>query len=798
MATLATNLPSSNMDQLTGETAKSYLAITDLDDRLEVLSHWLDALLTECEDRHLQRLQFQSLKSAVDAVKPGHGHGSGVLQMLDEIRLQRVGSAGEDLVLKLKDKTLSFSENKDLKKQLEALIYEAFEDFGVDLAKAEIVDFLTQRANPAVRKFIETIAGTLTKKAQSSQWVTTAQCPLPITVRGFVLEEYQIPNAVDLVDPASGWYAEGFNGLEWVCSPVILLEQLRRVTGQDTLQQAVSHHRLAVWDFGTQHWVIQVVSEEWLRDPDAIKREWVGLQSSNHKAVQKLMMTMLQKNLPLILNALTVDHTGMYTVGPDTKVFAVGETMTPMQGTLPDGIRVVLHHERPDALESLQSYRTQGSADVFKRTLLLASEKRPLIKGLSSFALTGPLMARLPFFTKSHIWNLGGRSSGGKSVADKLALACYRDPANYISWNTTAVGAEHLLASQNQTISMLDDISQIKDRHDLKQFVARMIYQIYEGKGRNRGAKTGGTQKMVYWNQPVLSSVEWSLLNSDGIKGTGAEARLIETFGTPWESRSEAMGDMVRDIEMTISENYGWAGRDWLRYLASHPDAFGVDEYKRDLPKMTEMLNRVIPDKAYASRLAPIWLLTLYASSFLARWLHDDSDVETWEPDEAFLPHVTEWNRAVYASAIRAGSGLLGHSEERLLVEAVMDWASGAFTEKSRPQKDSDGEFKTVTEWVVAHGVAGERTLNADGDPIIKVSKPSLIKALEDAGLQMKKPEELLPKDALVYKHLRINGTPTWGYEINIEAMDLFHEHLREAEDVEFQRLQAKALALPQ
>lgn len=161
----------------------------------------------------------------------------------------------------------------------------------------------------------------------------------------------------------------------------------------------------------------------------------------------------------------------------------------------------------------------------------------------------------LPFFI--HCW---GSSEVGKTVLLMIAASVWACPkmGEYITtFNSTLVGQE-MMASFLNSLPMCVDELQIQSSQGIKDF-DKIIYQLTEGVGRTRGAKTGGLQKVNTWKNCIITNGEHPISNANS--GGGAVNRIIE-----FECSEKVYSDLVW-ICSVINENYGFAGREFVEYL---------------------------------------------------------------------------------------------------------------------------------------------------------------------------------------------------------------------------------------
>lgn len=183
----------------------------------------------------------------------------------------------------------------------------------------------------------------------------------------------------------------------------------------------------------------------------------------------------------------------------------------------------------------------------------------------------------LPFFL--HAW---GGTETGKTVGLMIAAsvwACPKMGEFCTTFNSTLVGQE-MTASFLNSLPMCIDELQIQSSSGIRDF-DRIIYQLTEGVGRTRGAKTGGLQKMNTWKNCIITNGEHPISNANS--GGGAVNRVIE-----FECDEKVYSDLV-GICAVIQSNYGFAGREFVEYLQTEGAFDRVNalqkEYYRELLK---------------------------------------------------------------------------------------------------------------------------------------------------------------------------------------------------------------------
>lgn len=193
----------------------------------------------------------------------------------------------------------------------------------------------------------------------------------------------------------------------------------------------------------------------------------------------------------------------------------------------------------------------------------------------------------LPFFV--HAW---GGTEVGKTVGLMIAASVWACPkmGEYITtFNSTLVGQE-MTATFLNSLPMCVDELQIQSSAGVKDF-DKIIYQLTEGVGKTRGAKTGGLQKINTWRNCIITNGEQPISNANS--GGGAVNRIIE-----FECDQKVYSDLV-GICAVIGQNYGFAGQELVEYLQTDGAFDRVNSLQKEYYR--ELLKSDSTDKQAAS-----------------------------------------------------------------------------------------------------------------------------------------------------------------------------------------------------
>lgn len=318
--------------------------------------------------------------------------------------------------------------------------------------------------------------------------------------------------------------------------PIMPVERLCNIdSGEERLKLAYKKGRL---------WRSIIVEKSVIASSSSILQlaaSGIMVNSENAKALSTYILEMEQLNYDLIPEQKSVGRLGWvghhgFSPFVDDLVFD-GET----------NFKHIFNAVKPEGSRNAWLYAMQD----------LRKEKSPgrlFLAASFASAILEPC-GLLPFFL--HAW---GGTEVGKTVGLMIAASVWACPkmGEYITtFNSTLVGQEMTATFLNSLPLCMDEL-QIQSSAGVRDF-DRIIYQLTEGVGRTRGAKTGGLQKMNTWRNCIITNGEQPISNSNS--GGGAVNRVIE-----FECDEKVYSDLV-GICAVIHSNYGFAGREFVEYL---------------------------------------------------------------------------------------------------------------------------------------------------------------------------------------------------------------------------------------
>lgn len=189
-----------------------------------------------------------------------------------------------------------------------------------------------------------------------------------------------------------------------------------------------------------------------------------------------------------------------------------------------------------------------------------------------SVAFAAPLLSIV--CAESGGFHLRGISSSGKSTALIIAASVWGGRSYVQNWRATDNGLEGLAMQHNDTLLVLDELSQVDPRH-----AGEVAYMLANGQGKVRAGKSGAARQRYTWRLLFLSSGEISLAShmmEVGKKAkAGQEVRMVDI---PADAGCEKgifeclhehnQADHFADsLKLACNKHYGIAGDTFLHKL---------------------------------------------------------------------------------------------------------------------------------------------------------------------------------------------------------------------------------------
>ena len=233
-----------------------------------------------------------------------------------------------------------------------------------------------------------------------------------------------------------------------------------------------------------------------------------------------------------------------------------------------------------------------GTAERWREEASKLCRGNPLLILAVSAALSGPLVLRAKQQDQGGAGiHYVGDSSRGKSTALQVAASVWGPPGFVGTWRATSNGLEGAAAGQNDTLLILDELSECDPRE-----AGAIVYLLGNGTGKQRAARTGAARETARWRVMCLSSGERTLgaHMADGGRepNAGQEARLLDI---PSTSRVYGLFDKLHgredgrafadELKRVTAKYFGHAGPAFVeRLIADDQDLPALYAETRDLP----------------------------------------------------------------------------------------------------------------------------------------------------------------------------------------------------------------------
>ncbi len=222
-------------------------------------------------------------------------------------------------------------------------------------------------------------------------------------------------------------------------------------------------------------------------------------------------------------------------------------------------------------------------------------------------------------------------SSTGKTTLLEVGASVWGNPRKESlnpvpqTWDSTRIALEGTCATLRNLPAIFDDTKNLARNADL----GNMVYGLASGQGRGRGSKQG-QRASLHWRTVILSSGEAPLTSF--AQHAGTRARVLSITGPPFgEGNTKETGQLVGDIKIGIYENYGHAGRRFVKWLIGNYHR--LKEFK-DRLKAKEV--SFPSSNAISGRLAKSMALISVAGELAHEalglpWAFDDPCLKFWD-----------------------------------------------------------------------------------------------------------------------------------------------------------------------
>jgi hypothetical protein len=219
--------------------------------------------------------------------------------------------------------------------------------------------------------------------------------------------------------------------------------------------------------------------------------------------------------------------------------------------------------------KAAESAKVEGSLEAWKKGFSVY-EGMPDSEAFKIAALLGfaaPLMALTEY--SGVLYNMAGHSAAGKSTAMKVMTSTWGKPtATHILPNDTEISTFNFIGYLNNIPVAYDELTNL-DPERLSNFCLNFT----SGRGKMRASRDGQNQlNQVEWDTIVCSSSNTSLYDKLAANRKGYNAEAMRIFELPVGLSDPEFKEHVDARLAILSDNYGLAGREFLRYIMPRLD----------------------------------------------------------------------------------------------------------------------------------------------------------------------------------------------------------------------------------
>lgn len=221
-------------------------------------------------------------------------------------------------------------------------------------------------------------------------------------------------------------------------------------------------------------------------------------------------------------------------------------------------------------------------------------------------SLASALIEPLSPQTSSFLVSLESRTSAGKTTAMLIGSSVWGAPVEsgphslVVSCDTTQVHLERRLATHHSIPLFIDDTKRARDPRQ----IGEIPYLVAQGQGRGRGNKLG-LDVPREWRLVALITGEAPI--SSYTTNGGAHARVLPFRRPPFGEESPQMANCIAKARSKLIENYGHAGRDFVKKV--------LEEFRRDHWEGIKLRHRELTvSYAQESRSGAVQRMAAYAA----------------------------------------------------------------------------------------------------------------------------------------------------------------------------------------
>lgn len=217
------------------------------------------------------------------------------------------------------------------------------------------------------------------------------------------------------------------------------------------------------------------------------------------------------------------------------------------------------------------------------------------------------------------VFNLANDSSRGKTTTAMLAASVFSNPAVGRGCVQSFHGTQNFLTSLLSTTSGFATV--FDEGATFNGDFSQLLYLITAGKEKGRLGKDGLMKETLSWNNIVITTAEFSVINDDSPNGLRTRCFCL----TDDMTQSAAHADRLKTV---ISENYGLAGNLFIPWILAQSAADVEKDYLDCIKLLQDQLQQMNAQPSpFTSRIFSKLAIILQVADYVSQCF--DMDIDT-------------------------------------------------------------------------------------------------------------------------------------------------------------------------
>jgi hypothetical protein len=256
-------------------------------------------------------------------------------------------------------------------------------------------------------------------------------------------------------------------------------------------------------------------------------------------------------------------------------------------------------------------YRPMGTLAAWRKAAALfeGTHARPDLQGVIACSFASVLIA-LTSDIRGMTLNFWSAGSGvGKSTAIRVGQSVWGDYAAMQSMEDTANAVMKSLSGPRILVRYWDEFRYPRDKYP--EFV-RLIYTIPQGKERMRMQSDTSLRDVGEWEALLVLGSNRAWVDVVVQYTDGTDSGVLRLLDVPMSKVQLPFDPKAGTVIKAVETNYGWAGREYARYLGTHTDQVR-EALVQTLDWVTKDLGMQQEERYYATALATVRVGTTIA-----------------------------------------------------------------------------------------------------------------------------------------------------------------------------------------